>query len=151
MKSCERCGREYLDSYGSCPFCARPVPVEDLLAPQPTSRLKPQVIGAITSAVVLVLACVGWQVATAYFGARATLAGQQAACFSQQAQIERAAMMYSVDNGDTSAKTVADLVPKQLPAVPRCAAGGTYTLTWNDQQQPKATCSVHGWHLDHLR
>lgn len=148
MKTCETCGREYLDSYESCPFCARSlVPAEHPARAEGTKGSRAPLWIGLGAVALLVAAVVGWQAVASRVASTTVGRAQQAACFAEQLEAERAAVVHSATHDDERVKKLSALVPAEIEAVPACPYGGTFTMTWGIRD-PKVTCSKHGWNGD---
>lgn len=150
MATCETCGHEYLDSYQRCPFCARsddasePEAVPTKPAPRRGSPVLG--IGGVTLAAILLGGGL-WLLNARHAVDTGVEAGNAARCWSDQIEVERAALVWSIENEDEPVTDLTALVPRYLPELPECDSGGTYTFAW-DPQLPRMTCSEHGWHGD---
>jgi len=147
MKTCPECGREYLDSYDECPFCAREpetgsAPGADVAA---YGRRRLVAVTALVAIVVLagvvLISAVASRVPAEE--SRSGLSPEQA-CFSNQARLEQRAALMQAETG-TEIGDVAELQPDYVRVLPDCPDGGEYSISWT-AQLPRVTCSVHGWH-----
>lgn len=145
MKTCEKCGREFLDSYESCPFCARAFTLSQPPPSPPRSRAP--LLAGIAVMLILAAGVIGWQVLAARMSAATIGVAQKAACFSKQIDGERGAMVHAATNDDDRVADLAALVPADLDVVPACPYGGTLGVSWT-ADRPQVTCSKHGWHGD---
>jgi hypothetical protein len=150
MAVCNECGREYLDSYQSCPFCARArvsaqaPPLPEPKKPGALSWLWPWLGGATALGIAIV--AVVYFVSIFVAVPAGVRAGQSQQCFAIAVALERAVMSY---------QAVEERAPDSLGQVSdwgkvgerRCPAGGTYTLDASSDPV-RVTCSVHGWHGD---
>ena len=149
MRYCMACGREYLDSYESCPFCTR-------LPGDPSAREFEEAHARAASAVlvrrvilvsiVLVLGVLGYTLVYPLLLAPAVSGAHQQVgrveCFNMQSRVEHAAMMREIETLE-SATSVSDLYPGFLEEEPVCPSGGTYTLEHADEDY-HLVCSQHG-------
>lgn len=144
MKTCETCGREYLESYESCPFCARNFTFAS--APPTPRRRRAWFLGPLFGGVaVLILLFLAFNLVSLYGGVREIGKAQETACFAKQVAVERAAIVYSNEHDGAPVTDLSALVPRELDALPVCPDDGRYTWTW-DADHPRLTCSKHGWH-----
>lgn len=151
MAQCDTCGREYLDSYPECPFCARQEAALQAFETSRESKRPPRVgfwLGIATGLAVLA-AGLFW----VSYGVGAVKVNSDYAfkvkCYSQQVQLERSALIYREQHDGQPPATLADLVPGTIPYALTCPNGGSYTLSWDSRTDtPKVVCSKHGWHSD---
>jgi len=149
MKTCRVCGREYLDSYDECPFCAREPETDSAPGTDaPASGRRRLVAVAALVAIVVLAGVVLIAVVASRVPAEESRSGlsPEHACFSNQATLEQRAALMQAETG-AEIENLTELEPDYLRTVPGCPDGGEYTITWT-AQLPRVTCSVHGWHSD---
>ena len=158
MKNCEKCGREYLDTYKECPFCERATAAEMPQMPEAeqTGRSRISLFIWMAVAVLVIVACTAGSALFTSSPSPTTSdprviefppeATAQEQCFIIQQAVEQSATIREARFGDITEKPE-ELVPEYLASVPPCPGQGEYTLIWK-ARLPRYECSVHGWHGD---
>jgi hypothetical protein len=153
MPYCELCQHEYLDSYESCPFCARAAEERTASEVKPdleegAERTSPVLKASLGVVGLSLVGCVVYQLVTMLVvGPNVQwMTGQAdaAACFIEQVDTEQAAAFYTAET-DLLVGSVEDLVPSYMEEAPACPSDGTYA--W-DGSQGRLTCGTHGHHLE---
>lgn len=144
MAVCGTCGREYLDSYGACPFCARDPAPPAPPAGRPRRRLR---IALPVAGIALAAALASWLCYATWLWSAGMGKAEQVECFSEQVEAERAALAWSVTHDDQPVTDLSVVVGDQLRVMPKCPSDGVLSIAW-DPRMPRVSCSVHGWHGD---
>jgi|GEM_PF-2494080 len=153
MKTCNVCDHEYLDTYESCPFCARNI-AEDRGADVPDIDFRYEkhhrelnyklIAGVLGSPLLLIILYLLFQMFFVTTTAEpATDTAVREACFYTEDLIENAAAVQFATNG-AAVTDLASLVPSSFEALPTCPSGGVYSLDSSDPEFPTVTCSIHG-------
>lgn len=159
MKTCEKCGREYLDTYEECPFCERTTEAGIPQVPEAdqAGRSWISLFMWMAVAVLVILACTAGSALFASSSSSTTSdpriidlppeAPTQEQCFIIQQAVEQSAVVHEARYGDITEKPE-ELVPEYLASIPPCPEQGEYTLIWS-VRLPRYECSIHGWHGDY--
>ena len=158
MKTCEKCGHEYIDAYEECPFCKRIEASEIPQAPE-AKHVERSGISVFVWLIVAILVIVACAAASTMFASSSSStvsdprvielapeATAQEQCFAIQQSIEQAAVVREARFGEIT-EYPQELAPKYLASIPACPEQGEYTLIW-EARLPRCECSVHGWHGD---